>query len=71
MQLRSGHSNLATSKLLEISNESSTHRNMEIDLVNDIGYWSKVIREIQSGLERQPDLEESLLFIKKENTEII
>lgn len=55
-----------TSKLLEISNEVAHIGTWEIDLVNDIGYWSKVTREIHEvDYERQPDLEESLLFYKE------
>lgn len=55
-----------TSELLEISNRAAQIGTWEIDLVNDIGYWSKVTREIHEvDYERQPDLEESLLFYKE------
>ncbi|MBK9498243.1 MAG: response regulator [Leptospiraceae bacterium] len=55
-----------TTELLEISNEVAQIGTWEIDLVNDIGYWSKITREIHEvDYERQPDLEESLLFYKE------
>lgn len=55
-----------TSELLEISNKAAKIGTWEIDLVNDIGYWSKITRDIHEvDYERQPDLEESLLFYKE------
>ncbi|MBK9498271.1 MAG: PAS domain-containing protein [Leptospiraceae bacterium] len=49
-----------------MSNEVAQIGTWEIDLVNNIGYWSKITREIHEvDYERQPDLEESLLFYKE------